>query len=205
MLDSIAQFFIQGGIFMVFLMLLSLVALTVIVWRALALRMKTVLPPAIEAEVADLEPGGSLDGLNAVLASNPSPLARVLRALAEHIHWSRDEAVEAIQTRARHEVMRLETGLVFLEIATGVGPILGLLGTLSGLVTIFTSIGNDPVLVARGIAEALNTTIVGLGVAAPSLIAYNYFSRKVEIMAITMETLSAEILAKRLPPSDHQP
>lgn len=200
--QSIAQFFIQGGVFMIFLMLLSLVALTVIVWRSIALRMKVVLPPVIEDVVARLEPLGDLGELESVLEQNPSPLSRVLQTLTFHCQYSREEALEAIQTRARHEVMRLETGLVFLEIATGVAPILGLLGTLSGLVGIFASIGSDPVLVARGIAEALNTTIVGLAVAAPSLIAFNYFSRKVEIMAVTMETLAAEVLAKCQPSRD---
>jgi biopolymer transport protein ExbB len=95
-------------------------------------------------------------------------------------------------------VARLEKGLVFLEITTGVAPLLGLLGTLSGLVGVFANLGDtgDPTLVARGISEALNTTIMGLAVAAPSLIAYNYYMRKVEIMAVEMESLSGELMEK---------
>lgn len=92
----------------------------------------------------------------------------------------------------------MERGLVFLEIATGVAPLLGLLGTLSGLVGVFANFGGggDPALVARGIAEALNTTIAGLCVAAPSLIAHNYYARKVEMMAIEMEAAVGELMEK---------
>jgi biopolymer transport protein ExbB len=87
---------------------------------------------------------------------------------------------------------------VFLEIITGVAPLLGLLGTLSGLVGVFANLGDtgDPTLVARGISEALNTTIVGLAVAAPSLIAHNYFVRKVEMMAIEMEAIVDDLFEK---------
>jgi biopolymer transport protein ExbB len=97
-------------------------------------------------------------------------------------------------------VARLESGLVVLEITTGVAPLLGLLGTLSGLVGIFASIGTDPVAVARGIAEALNTTIVGLAVAVPSLVTFNYFQRRIEVMAVEMESLVADMIIKCYPP-----
>jgi biopolymer transport protein ExbB len=124
-----------------------------------------------------------------------------LAILIRHLNWPKAENLEAIQTRARNEVARLERGLVILEITTGIGPLLGLLGTLSGLLGIFAALGGsgDPVVVARGISEALNTTIVGLGVAVPSLIARNYFQRKVAVMAIGMESVSADRLAKCYP------
>jgi biopolymer transport protein ExbB len=94
----------------------------------------------------------------------------------------------------------MESGLSVLEVTTGVAPLLGLLGTLSGLVSVFANLGDsgtgDPIAVARGISEALNTTIVGLAVAAPSLVAHNYFQRKIETMAVGMEGLVADLLAK---------
>ena len=90
------------------------------------------------------------------------------------------------------------------SVTTGVAPLLGLLGTLSGLVSVFANLGSgagsgDPIAVARGISEALNTTIVGLAVAAPSLVAHNYFQRKIETMAASMEGLVADLLAKCYP------
>ncbi|MDX2079630.1 MAG: MotA/TolQ/ExbB proton channel family protein [Terrimicrobiaceae bacterium] len=200
-LEDTVNFFLRGGPFMVLLVLLSIVSLTVILLRGRALRERTVIPEGIAAAVEKLQPGDDLDNLQKAMADNPSPLAQILGTLINHLNWPKAENLEAIQTRARNEVSRLERGLVILEISTGVAPLLGLLGTLSGLVGIFAALGGsgDPVVVARGISEALNTTIVGLAVAAPSLIAHNYFQRKIEVMAVEMESLAADLLAKCYP------
>jgi len=194
------DFFIKGGFFMIILLIVSVVAGTVIVLRGNALREKSIIPPVLAAEIESLQPGDDLDKLERLITRHPSALGRVLSTLIKHLTWSRAEAVEAVQTRARHEVARLESGLVILEITTGIAPLLGLLGTLSGLVGIFAGIGTDPVAVARGIAEALNTTIVGLAVAVPSLITFNYFQRRIEVMAVEMESLLADLIVKCYPP-----
>jgi biopolymer transport protein ExbB len=195
-------FFINGGFFMFILLVVSVVAGTVIVLRGTALREKAILPPPLAAEIESLQPGDDLDKLERLIVRYPSSLGRVLSTLMKHLGWSRAEAVEAVQTKARHEVARLESGLIILEITTGIAPLLGLLGTLSGLVSIFASVGADPTAVARGIAEALNTTIVGLAVAVPSLITYNYFQRRIEIMAVEMESLIADLIVKCYPPGE---
>jgi biopolymer transport protein ExbB len=202
MFQHALAFFINGGFFMLILLLVSVVAGTVIVLRGTALREKAVLPPPLAAEIESLQPGDDLDKLERLVARYPSSLGRVLSTLMKHLGWSRAEAVEAVQTKARHEVARLESGLIILEITTGIAPLLGLLGTLSGLVSIFASIGADPTAVARGIAEALNTTIVGLAVAVPSLITYNYFQRRIEVMAVEMESLVADLIVKCYPPGE---
>jgi len=194
--DPVVNFFVHGGIFMGFLVLLSVVSLTIILWRAMALRSGAVLPIAIELAVEHMTSRSSLPRVAATIEAHPSPLGRVLEVVLRHKDWSREENAQAVQIRARHEVMHLETGLVFLEIATGIAPLLGLLGTLSGLVHIFGGLGADPAQVARGISEALNATIAGLAIAVPCLIAFNYFSRKVETMAITMETIASDLIAK---------
>lgn len=194
------DFFVQGGFFMAILLVVSIAAGTVIILRSAALRERSILPPALASEIERLQPGDDLDKLERLISRHPSALARVLNTLLQHLTWSRAEAVEAVQTRARHEVARLESGLVVLEITTGIAPLLGLLGTLSGLVGIFTAVGTDPVAVARGIAQALNTTIVGLAVAVPSLITFNYFQRRIEVMAVEMESLVADLIVKCYPP-----
>jgi biopolymer transport protein ExbB len=194
------DFFMKGGFFTAILLVVSIMAGTVIILRSAALRERAILPPALAAEIERLQPGDDLDKLEQLISRHPSALARVLSTLLQHLTWSRAEAVEAVQTRARHEVARLESGLVILEITTGIAPLLGLLGTLSGLVGIFAGIGADPVVVARGIAEALNTTIVGLAVAVPSLVTFNYFQRRIEVMAVEMESLVADLVVKCYPP-----
>jgi biopolymer transport protein ExbB len=201
-IQNALAFFINGGFFMGILLVVSIVAGTVIVLRGTALREKSIIPPPLASEIESLQPGDDLDKLERLIARYPSSLGRVLSTLIRHLTWSRAEAVEAVQTKARHEVARLESGLIILEITTGIAPLLGLLGTLSGLVSIFTAIGNDPNAVARGIAEALNTTIVGLAVAVPSLITYNYFQRRIEVMAVEMESLVADLVVKCYPPGE---
>lgn len=190
---------------MLLLLLLSLGAGTVILLRALALREKVIMPAALEEAVDGLQPGDSLEALSRQTRLQPSPLGRIIGVCLQHLNWPRQENVEAVQVRARHEVVRMESGLAVLEVTTGVAPLLGLLGTLSGLVSVFANLGEggtgDPVAVARGISEALNTTIVGLAVAAPSLVAHNYFQRKIETMAASMEGLVADLLAKLYPES----
>lgn len=180
------------------LVLLSVFALTIIIWRGIALRYSVILPNEIGRSIDALRPGASPEAVIRSVAKGDSPLAGVTRVLLEHRHWPITEAREATQSRARHEVARMEKGLVFLEITTGVAPLFGLLGTLSGLIGVFANLGDsgDATLVARGIAEALNTTIMGLAVAAPSLIAFNYYMRKVEIMAIEMEATVGDLTEK---------
>jgi biopolymer transport protein ExbB len=198
-LTSAFHFFEQGGIFMVFLLLLSLTAGTVMILRGMVLRRKSVLPPTIVDEIERLQAGSDLTRLEKLVARHPSPLGRVTATVLKHLTWPRSETVEAVQTRARHEVAHLEGGLAFLEIATGISPLLGLLGTLSGLVGIFGAVGSDPAAVARGIAEALNCTIVGLAISVPCLIMHNNFQRRIELMSIEMESLISDLIAKCYP------
>ncbi len=201
-LHAVLGFFEKGGPFMVLLVLLSIISLTAILLRIWRLRESTIIPSQITDAVESLKPGDTLEALFKEMDARPSAIARILRTLLNHLNWSKSENLEAVQTTARHEVARMEKGLVILEIATGAGPLLGLLGTLSGLVAIFAEIGGsgDPVIVARGISEALNTTIVGLAVAVPSLTAHSYFTRRIEMMAVQMESTAADLLAKLYQP-----
>lgn len=201
-LSAIADFFEKGGPFMVLLVLLSILTLTSILLRAWRLRESAIIPRQVVEAVDDLRPGHTLQSLQEEMERHPSAISLILSTLISHLNWSKSENLEAVQTCARHEIARMEKGLVILEIATGTGPLLGLLGTLSGLVGIFATLGNngDPVLVARGISEALNTTIAGLGVAVPSLIAHSYFQRRIEMLAVEMESIAANLLAKLYQP-----
>lgn len=201
---SVVHFFVQGGFFMIPLMLCSVISGTVIVARALALRRSVVLPLSIEREIDAVRPEADSEAfarLSRVLLSDFSPVARVAQVVLQHVDGSKSDNHDAVQTRARLEIVRLESGLYILEIIVGIAPLLGLLGAVSGLVAVFAAFGSDvsaqdPHGIAKGISEALSTTIVGLAIAIPSLIAYTYFSKKVEILASEMESLVADLLAK---------
>src|SRR5205814_1002352 len=159
--------------------------LTVIILRTLALREKNVLPLTIESEMERLAPGANPERLFRIVQHDASSLARIVRVALAHLRWPRSENVETVQTRARYEMVRLEKGLVVLEVIIGIAPLIGLIGTVSGLVHVFASLGvsassADPKLIARGISEALNCTVFGLGIAVPSLIAFVYFLRRLD-------------------------
>ncbi|MGV3533688.1 MAG: MotA/TolQ/ExbB proton channel family protein [Chthoniobacteraceae bacterium] len=201
--NSVYQFFAQGGFFMVLLLICSVVSVSLIVMRGLALRRRLVMPPEIEQEIDSLQqddPDGIVR-LSRLVRNDRSALGVIVNTALTHLTWPKSENIEAVQTRARHSIVKLESGLFILEVVVGIAPLLGLLGAVAGLVTVFAAFGNnaaqsDPHQIARGISEALSTTIVGLAIAIPSLIAYSYYSKKVETMAAEMESLVADLLAK---------
>lgn len=198
---SMVDFLIRGGLFMWPLLICSIVALTVIILRAIALRRKNVLPLVIESEIERLTPGGNPDRIARIVREDDSSLARIARVALQQLRAPRSENVEAVETRARHEMVILERGLIVLEIITGIAPLLGLIGAVSGLVHVFSHLGlstgsADTKAIALGIAEALNATVFGLSIAVPTLIAFSYFSKKVEVMSVEMETLAVELISK---------
>jgi len=200
-LQNITSFFVKGGIFMWPLLVCSIFAVTTIILRTIALREKNVIPLVVESELERLVPGGSAERLGRVVHHDPSSLARLVRVALAHMRWPRADNVEAVQTRARHEMVRLERGLVILEVITGIAPLIGLIGTVSGLIHVFASLGlsagaADAKRIALGISEALTCTIFGLGIAVPSLVGFVYFSKKVEVMSVEMESLITDLLSK---------
>src|SRR5213080_3830872 len=199
--ETIMSFFVKGGLFMWPLLACSIVSVTTIILRGIALREKNVMPVAIQSEIERLMPGGSAERLGRIVQHDPSSLARIARVALQHLRGPRSENVEAVETRARHEMVRLEKGLIVLEVITGIAPLLGLIGAVSGLVHVFSHLGlssgaSDTRQIALGIAEALNATVFGLSIAVPTLVAFSYFSKKVEVMSVEMETLVVELIAK---------
>ena len=200
-LQTIMSFFIKGGLFMWPLLACSIVAVTTIILRGIALREKNVMPLVIQSEIERLAPRASPERLTRTVSHDQSSLARITRVALQHLRGPRSENVEVVETRARHEMVRLEKGLIVLEVIVGIAPLLGLIGAVSGLVHVFSNLGlssgaADTRQIALGIAEALNATVFGLSIAVPTLIAFSYFSKKVEVMSVEMETLVVELISK---------
>jgi biopolymer transport protein ExbB len=199
--NTVFGFFTRGGLFMWPLLACSIVSVTTMILRGLALRRKNVMPPLIEQEIERLAPGESPELLSRIVHHDPSSLARITRVALQYLRAPRSENIEAVQTGARHEMVRLEKGLIVLEVIVGIAPLLGLIGAVSGLVHVFSHLGlssgaADTRQIALGIAEALNATVFGLSIAVPTLIGFTYFSRKVEVMSVEMETLVVELINK---------
>lgn len=183
------------------LILTSVVGLAFIIERGIALRWRRVVPPAVEAAVESCQRPEDVPMLRRVCEQNDSPMSRLLVLASDHLSWPKDENVDALQTRARQEITRLERGLVVLEIIVGIAPLLGLVGTIAGMMTLFGDIGheglNDASRLAKGIALILNATLMGLLIAIPSLIFWSYYTKKVETIAVEMETLCDEFVRRQ--------
>jgi len=183
------------------LALTSIVGLAFIVERSLALRWGKVVPPPITEALTACRTRSDVEVLRRVCAQKPSPLGRLLTLGADHLDWPKVDNVEALQTAARHEIVRLERGIVVLEIIVGIAPLLGLVGTISGMMTAFGNVGQagqiDPTELAKGISLILRATLLGLLIAIPSLIFWSYYTKKVESLAIEMESLCDEFLRRQ--------
>lgn len=200
-LDTVVSFFTKGGWFMIPLAICSVVAVTIVILRVFALRRESVLPRVVEGEIERLAPGASPEAIHQLVREDPAALSCLTRTALEHLRVPRADNTEAVQTRARREIMRLESGLHALELIVGISPLLGLLGAVSGLQRVLTDFGGthtagDTSSIASGISEVLHTTIFGLAIAIPTLVAYTYLARKVEGMAVEMESLMGELLSK---------
>lgn len=192
------NFFEKGGIFMFPLVLCSVTALSIILERAFALRRGHVVPQEM-IHLIQIFPREN-QKLILKAAEGKSSLARLIQLALNHRDFSKSEAIETLQMQAKHEVMILERGLVILEIIVGISPLLGLLGTVSGLITIFANVGaeglsSQGMLIARGISEALNTTVAGLVIAIPTLTFWSYYTKKAERLTAEMESLCGEFIS----------
>lgn len=190
----------MDAFFLILLLITSIVGVTFIVERGLALRWPKVIPPEIAAAVAAFRGASDTSLLLEICRKNPSPLGRLLLLAYEHRHWPKAENVDTLQTQARHEIMKLERGLVILEIVVGIAPLLGLVGTIYGLILLFGGLGqnlNDSqVAVGAGISLALRATLLGLLTAIPALIAWSYYNKKVESLAVELETLCDQFMRR---------
>jgi|SRR5215471_8282561 biopolymer transport protein ExbB len=191
------------------LLLTSVVGLAFIIERAFALRWRRVVPAEIEAAVESCQSPEDVPMLRRVCQQHDSAMSRLLLLIADHLHWPMAETVGAVQTRARHEIARLERGLVVLEIIVGIAPLLGLVGTIIGMIAVFADVGNsglnDAAKLAQGISYILRATLAGLLIAIPSLIFWSYYSKKVETLAVEMETLCDEFIRRQYRHEIHGP
>jgi len=188
---------------LVLLGLTSIISLTFIIERGLALRAAKITPEQVESAIQAIRHPGETGTLKAACQYHPSTLSRLALFVLERQQWAKADLVNVLQIRARQEIARLERGLVFLEIATGIAPLLGLTGTVYGMIALFGDIGNaglgDNTAFARGIAIALKATLIGLFVAIPSLVAWNYYAKRVDHFTVELEIICDELVRKLFP------
>ncbi len=183
---------LQAGGYLIWpILLCSVVALAIILERSLALRSRYVAPADLLDQIHDDLKSGRLDSNTIVEVEMNSPLGKILAAGLHHRHQHRLVIKESIEDAGRHVVHDLEKSLTLLGTIATITPLLGLLGTVIGMIKVFsaiTAVGvGNPQALAEGISEALVTTAAGLSVGIPSLLFYRYFRNKVKSLAVDME------------------
>ncbi len=192
------DFLLKGGLFMIPLALTSFVGMTAILYKFLSLSRNRVIPDGLARKVAGFQEIITADRVEPVLKEfekGESTLARLANVAVRHRGKPQRDIILAVEASAREESSRLHAGIGVLDIVITVAPLLGLLGTASGLVTIFQGLSDsaDHLAIARGIAKALNTTIFGLAIAVPCVVAHGYFTRRIEVLTARLESLLADL------------
>ena len=180
----------EAGLLIYPLGLCSVIATFIIIERWYALRQSAVIPEHLSEAVIE---GRASSG------DRRSSLGRILEFAANH---AGDQ--EATKAYARLEVIKMERGISYLDTIYAAAPLIGLIGTVTGLLQVFSQISPDtglpdPVLFTKGVALALSATVIGLAIAIPSLVGAGYLSRKVENYAAELEVLLERIIRRTRP------
>lgn len=202
MLTLLMEFLSTGGYVMLLIVLCSFAAVSSMILVGLQIRDTEIMPPAVVSQlksVPNYAMSGDIRPLQDFLDRDGSMLSRLGGMAVSGSYASREECTEACSARAKEELHALERGMPVLEMMVTVAPLLGLMGTTLALVGMFSAFGGgaeaggpDTNEVAREIGVALKCTIAGLFVAVPSVIAHTYFARKLDTVAVRLETILQE-------------
>jgi len=180
-----------GGLLMVPIILCAIIAMGIVLERFWTLKKTRVIPEDLTSKVWGWVEKDALDQSQIQTLHQGSPLGQILAAGL--INRDRDRVImkDSIEDTGRHVVHEMERYLDTLGTIAAITPLLGLLGTVIGMVKVFTAITThgvgDPTVLAGGIAEALITTGAGLSVAIPALIGYRYYRNRIDTLVVDME------------------
>ncbi len=189
----------KGGWLMIFIGIFSLIALGVFIERLIVLRKARINLNAFLLKLRQHVSKGDLQSALALCANTPGPIPNVLEKGIKMFDQSRDEIKDAIESAGRAEIYQLEKGFSALATIAGVAPLVGFLGTVTGMISAFMRIqelgGNvNATVLAGGIWEALITTAAGLLVGILTLLGYNYLVTRVKRFVFEMEVSSTNLL-----------
>ncbi len=192
------EFFEKGGLMLLPIVLCSIVALGIIVERFWSLKRNKILPPDLVPQVWKLSREEKLDAMAIRRLKVGSPLGAILAAGLSNSRFGREIMKESIEEVGRQVAHDLERYLTALGTISAITPLLGLLGTVVGMIKVFSAIMSqgvgDPGVLAGGISEALITTAAGLAVAIPSLMFHRYFEGRVDDLVLNMEEESLKLI-----------
>lgn len=191
--------FQKGGPMMWLLLIAAILGLTFIIERMWVLTRSKIRTDEFLTKVrAALLKKRSVKQAISICEEYRGPIAAIMKAGLLKYGTSDEEIEKNIEIAATHELARLERGLAVLASVANVAPLIGFLGTVTGMINAFNDLANttqvDPQVVSRGISEALITTASGLLVAVPTLVFYNWFSAMIARFVLEMETASNLLL-----------
>ncbi len=191
--------FLKGGYLMWPILLCSILGLGIVIDRYLTLRKAKTNAPNFIIKIRSLLKKKDIDGAITVCLQERTPAANIIRKGLKKHKLGHERVKEAIENVGRQEVAKLEKGLSILATISGAAPLLGFLGTVTGMITAFMRIQDlqgsaNPSDLAGGIWEALITTAFGLGVGIAALISYNYFTSSIGKLVSDMEVISNDVV-----------
>lgn len=191
------ELFLKGGPMMWPLLACSIIAVAIFIERLFALRSSRIIPPELVQEVERLTRQGRLDDIEQLLMRSSSPICPVILTAIRNAGMRREIIKDYMEEAGATEAFAIERYIDVLGIIATISPLLGLLGTVSGMIASFHAIGAqgpESQMLAEGISEALITTAAGLSIGIPVYIAYRFLMARSDYLVMEMEKTSARIL-----------
>ncbi len=192
------ELFKAGGPLMWIILLCSLVALTIIFERLLTLRTKQVAPASLRKQILELANSGKVTPEKIEVVRSHSPLGAVFAGGLDNIQYGPEAMREGLEETGKQVVHKLGRYLNTLGTIASITPLIGLLGTVIGMIKVFTAITasgvGDPTVLSGGISEALITTAAGLSVGIPCLMFYRHFRGRISELAVILEENALALL-----------
>lgn len=190
---------LKGGYVMIPLLLLSIAAIAIFVERMLTIKKSDKAPKGLLNQVKSLVAAGKIDEAKAICAQTDAPIARMLEKGVSRIGSPLKNIEVSIENVGKIEIYRLEKNLSTLATISGAAPMIGFLGTVTGMIQAFIAIAQEegsvsPKLLSEGIYEAMVTTAVGLAVGIIAYLGYNYLVTQVQKVIHRMEYTSVEFI-----------
>jgi biopolymer transport protein ExbB len=188
----------SGNVMMIPIILSSLIGLAVFLERLVMLRRQKIVIPEIAEAVETLSEGSDFSVAYAICRRRPGPFANLVKAGLEHAQDDWQIIRDVLQEAGRQEAARLTRHLGILETVAAVAPLLGLLGTVTGMIRVFSAISSqglgDAGHLSGGISEAMVTTAAGLIVGIPALVAHNWLEGRARGIIFELEVYASKVL-----------
>jgi biopolymer transport protein ExbB len=192
------EFLIKGGAIIYPIMLCSVVAVAVFLERIWHLQKSHIIPDHFVRRIEELVIESRFDDALLLCQENYSPMANIMASALRNVKQDRARVKEAVEETGKLESAHLERYIEVIGTCSAISPLLGLLGTVLGMIEVFQGVENsglgDPAFFASGIWKALITTAVGLSVAIPSFIFYKFLLARVDRLIIEMEARSLTLV-----------